>query len=127
MDSLLFIIRTFSEKDRKPNGSLAASSPNSRQDPHFYQAVLASNCCIALAKAHAAAILANGEIYSGNVPIARQCAVMLMETPHFVAVETEGTELRYMFKLSNVELKEAEDAGRMIVSLSQGDIGVHTM
>jgi len=86
--------------------------------------LLASNCCIALAKAHAAAILANGDVYSGNVPLARQCSVMLMETPHFVAVKAEeGTESGYMFKVSNLALKEAEDIGRMIVSLSQGEMG----
>jgi hypothetical protein len=124
LDSLLFIIRTFSETYAS---SSADASFNSRQNPYFYQALLASNCCIALAKAHAAAILANVELYSGNVPIARQCAVMLMETPHFIAVETDdGTEPGYMFKVSNIALIEAEDFGRMIVSLSQGEMGVST-
>ena len=95
------------------------------QNPAFHHAILAANCCIALAKAHSAAILAQGDVCSGNVPISRQCSIMLMEIPHFITVETDdGNEPGYMFKVSNMTLNEAEDFGRYIASLSQGDIVV---
>ena len=101
------------------------SSPVLSKNIYLHHAILAANCCIALAKAHSVSQLSPEEACSGNVPISRQCAIMLMEMPHFITLKTDdGSEPGYMFKVSSMTLKEAENLGRVIVALSQGDIAV---
>jgi hypothetical protein len=123
LDSLLFIIRATEEEHadvfRSSDG--AQDLPLiSQKTSSLHHGVLAANCCIALAKAHTAAILADGDICSGNVPIYRQCAIMLKEVRHFIAFPADdGLDPGYMFKVSNLTLQEADDIGRMITRISQ--------
>ena len=64
----------------------------------FNHARLAANCCVALGKAHCAAVHTEGDLllmsaYSrGSVPVERQLAQMLFEVPHHMKVGGPGGE-----------------------------------
>lgn len=108
----------------------------------FYHAKLAANCCVALGKAHCAAVHTEGDLllmsaYSrGSVPIERQLAQMLFEVPHHMKVMPpaaagagngpgEGQQ-QYdaEFTLTELSMQQAEDLASSIKALDDGKIDV---
>merc|ERR1739845_67255 len=98
LDSLMFILSNYS-------CSLSGETPISETHESFSSfkqgggafshAKLAAHCCVALGKAHCAAVHTEGDLllmsaYSrGSVPVERQLAQMLFEVPHHMnAVHT---------------------------------------
>jgi len=100
-------------------------------DPNFFHSKLASNCCVALGKAHCAMVHTNGEEMIAasvhvTVPITKQVAQMLFEVPHFMAlkIDSEG-EIKEVFKLTTeMSVQQAEHLAASIVSLSMGKIEI---
>jgi hypothetical protein len=100
----------------------------------FIQARLASNCCVALGKAHCAAVHTEGDMllmsaYSrGSVPVKRQLAQMLFEVPHHMKVlnpPVDGTgDQQYDadFTLTELSMQQAEDLASSIKALDDGKI-----
>ena len=105
----------------------------------FFHARLAANCCVALGKAHCAAIHTEGDLllmsaYSrGSVPVERQLAQMLFEVPHHMKVippsaqsnvgageNTQDVE----FTLTELSMQQAEDLASSIKALDDGEIDV---
>jgi hypothetical protein len=100
----------------------------------FIHARLASNCCVALGKAHCAAVHTEGDMllmsaYSrGSVPVQRQLAQMLFEVPHHMKVvntpvDGEGDQ-QYdaEFTLTELSMQQAEDLASSIKALDDGKI-----
>ena len=107
----------------------------------FYHAKLAANCCVALGKAHCAAVHTEGDLllmsaYSrGSVPIERQLAQLLFEVPHHMKVMSnpapgaggggEGQQqFDAEFTLTELSMQQAEDLARSIKALDDGKIDV---
>ena len=90
----------------------------------FVHARLASNCCVALGKAHCAAVHTEGDMllmsaYSrGSVPVQRQLAQMLFEVPHHMKVDQQHDE----FTLTELSMQQAEDLASSIKALDDGKI-----
>ena len=103
LDSLMFILSNYF---RNYSSFLRGETPTmmtegEKEEPFksykvggnaFYHAKLAANCCVALGKAHCAAVHTEGDLllmsaYSrGSVPVERQLAQMLFEVPHHMKV-----------------------------------------
>lgn len=102
LDSLMFILSNYF---RNYSSFLRNETPiimsGEKEEPFssfkqggnaFFHAKLAANCCVALGKAHCAAVHTEGDLllmsaYSrGSVPIERQLAQMLFEVPHHMKV-----------------------------------------
>mmetsp|Transcript_16292 Transcript_16292/g.26583 ORF Transcript_16292/g.26583 Transcript_16292/m.26583 type:complete len:136 (+) Transcript_16292:3-410(+) len=114
----------------------------------FYHAKLAANCCVALGKAHCAAVHTEGDLllmsaYSrGSVPVERQLAQMLFEVPHHMkvmkpsAVQNNGAgegsgggqhqqqQFDGEFTLTELSMQQAEDLASSIKGLDDGKIDV---
>lgn len=109
----------------------------------FFHARLAANCCVALGKAHCAAVHTEGDLllmsaYSrGSVPVERQLAQMLFEVPHHMKVTNPSTQNSSTggptkdamhdhaeFALTELSMQQAEDLARSIKSLDDGNIDV---
>ena len=115
----------------------------------FFHARLAANCCVALGKAHCAAVHTEGDLllmsaYSrGSVPVERQLAQMLFEVPHHMKVMNngslsgddgfviggEGGQQQQQFDnaeftLTELSMQQAEDLASSIKALDDGKIDV---
>jgi hypothetical protein len=105
----------------------------------FYHAKLAANCCVALGKAHCAAVHTEGDLllmsaYSrGSVPVERQLAQMLFEVPHHMIVmnpsagsDTGESQQKFdaEFTLTELSMQQAEDLASSIKALDDGKIDV---
>ena len=103
----------------------------------FSHAKLAANCCVALGKAHCAAVHTEGDLllmsaYSrGSVPVERQLAQMLFEVPHHMIVmnpvQNNGTNEHHFdveFTLTELSMQQAEDLASSIKALDDGRIDV---
>jgi len=134
LDSLMFILRAFflnyAEIKRK-SGEKTIPVETYMADPNFYHAKLASNCCVALAKAHCAMAHTNGEdiivtFAHITVPLTKQVAQMLYDVPHHMVLNTEKDgETQEVFKLTTeMSIEQAENLASSIVSLSMGKIEV---
>ena len=101
----------------------------------FNHARLAANCCVALGKAHCAAVHTEGDLllmsaYSrGSVPVERQLAQMLFEVPHHMKVGGPGGEagqgegpFEAEFALTELSMQQAEDLASSIKALDDGRI-----
>jgi hypothetical protein len=139
LDSLMFILRAFflnyADIQRK-NGEKTIPVETYMADPNFYHAKLASNCCVALAKAHCAMAHTTGEeMIASNahmtVPLTKQVAQMLYDVPHHMVLNTEKDgEREEVFKLTTeMSVEQAENLASSILSLSMGkiDIGLQEM
>jgi len=93
----------------------------------FYHAKLAANCCVALGKAHCAAIHTEGDLllmsaYSrGSVPVERQLAQMLFEVPHHMNADNQFDG---EFTLTELSMQQSEDLASSIKALDDGKIDV---
>lgn len=109
----------------------------------FYHAKLAANCCVALGKAHCAAVHTEGDLllmsaYSrGSVPVQRQLAQMLFEVPHHMKVmnpsaagsgnninDNQQQQFDAEFTLTELSMQQAEDLASSIKALDDGKIDV---
>ncbi len=107
----------------------------------FYHAKLAANCCVALGKAHCAAVHTEGDLllmsaYSrGSVPVERQLAQLLFEVPHHMKVMSNAApgaggggegqqQFDAEFTLTELSMQQAEDLARSIKALDDGKIDV---
>lgn len=112
----------------------------------FYHAKLAANCCVALGKAHCAAVHTEGDLllmsaYSrGSVPVERQLAQMLFEVPHHMKVmnsalsptavggdesnQHQQQQFDGEFVLTELSMQQAEDLASSIKALDDGKIDV---
>ena len=109
----------------------------------FYHSKLAANCCVALGKAHCAAVHTEGDLllmsaYSrGSVPIERQLAQMLFEVPHHMKVRSNSVDANNgtgesqqqqfadaEFTLTELSMQQAEDLASSIKALDDGKIDV---
>ncbi|KAL9191175.1 hypothetical protein ACHAXT_000881 [Thalassiosira profunda] len=146
LDSLMFILsnyfRNYSSFLRKETPAFAEgeAEPFSSFKPGgsaFNHARLAANCCVALGKAHCAAVHTEGDLllmsaYSrGSVPVERQLAQMLFEVPHHMKVGGPGGEsgqaegpFEAEFALTELSMQQAEDLASSIKALDDGRIDV---
>jgi len=167
LDSLMFILsnyfRNYSSFLRNEQPTATTNETMEVAEPFasfkqggnaFYHAKLAANCCVALGKAHCAAVHTEGDLllmsaYSrGSVPVERQLAQMLFEVPHHMkvmnsaAVQTgngagEGNgvgasqlsqqqQQQYdgEFTLTELSMQQAEDLASSIKALDDGQIDV---
>ena len=134
LDSLMYLLRAFflnyAELQRQ-SGKTTIPVETYMADPNFFHAKLASNCCVALGKAHCAMVHTNGEEMIAatahiTVPITKQLAQMLYEVPHHMALKSnvDGEE-KEIFKLTTeMSIQQAEDLASSIVSLSMGKVEV---
>lgn len=138
MDSLLYIIRIYFQSilykkfNHSPNTGNFTIPPESLMvDPSFIHAKLASNCCIALGKAHCALVHTDGDLVlmssynHGTVPITRQLAQMLHEVPYNVPMSTSENDNNITsetFTLKEISLQHAEDLANSIANLAEGRI-----
>lgn len=134
LDSIMYILRAFflnyADIQRK-TGEKSIPVETYMADPNYYHAKLASNCCVALAKAHCAmahttgedAIATNAHI---TVPLTKQVAQMLYDVPHHMVLKTEKDgETQEIFKLTTeMSIEQAENLASSIVSLSMGKIEI---
>jgi hypothetical protein len=145
LDSLMFILsnyfRNYSSYLRKETHMKITESE--KEEPFtsfmsgnaFYHAKLAANCCVALGKAHCAAVHTEGDLllmsaYSrGSVPIERQLAQMLFEVPHHMkamnpAGVNSANENQQLFDaeftLTELSMQQAEDLASSIKALDDG-------
>lgn len=95
----------------------------------FIHARLASNCCVALGKAHCAAVHTDGDMllmsaYSrGSVPVQRQLAQMLFEIPHHMKnINSTSDQNDAEFILTELSMQQAEDLASSIKALDDGKI-----
>ena len=98
LDSLMLILSTYFRsyssflRNIQPQDTNEQFKSYKVGGPAFIHARLASNCCVALGKAHCAAVHTEGDMllmsaYSrGSVPVQRQLAQMLFEVPHHMKV-----------------------------------------
>lgn len=135
LDSLMYILRKFFlhyADVRKRNADGTIPTETYMSDPNYFHSKLASNCCVALAKAHCALShnAAEEQVETNvhmTVPIAKQVAQMLYEVPHHMVLKTDGTEgeNKEVFKLTTeMSTQQAEDLALSIVSLSMGKIEI---
>ena len=154
LDSLMFILsnyfRSYSSFVRSPHKPVLTESNESfsslkQGDSAFIHAKLAANCCVALGKAHCAAIHTEGDLllmsaYSrGNVPVERQLAQMLFEVPHHMNAihanvgvgdissacgSQQHNQFDGEFTLTELSMQQAEDLARSIKALDDGNIDV---
>lgn len=158
LDSLMFILsnyfRNYSSFVRNEKSALL--SEVEKEEPFqsfkqggaaFHHAKLAANCCVALGKAHCAAVHTEGDLllmsaYSrGSVPIERQLAQMLFEVPHHMNVMNtatnnscangDATQAQQQqqfdsaeFTLTELSMQQAEDLASSITALDDGRIDV---
>ena len=154
LDSLMFILSNYF---RNYSSFLRGETPTmmtegEKEEPFksykvggnaFYHAKLAANCCVALGKAHCAAVHTEGDLllmsaYSrGSVPVERQLAQMLFEVPHHMKVMSTnvgnavGGEAQQQlqqfdaeFTLTELSMQQAEDLASSIKALDDGKIDV---
>ena len=138
LDSLMYILssyfRNYSSylRDETPGLEVEPFSAFQKGGIAFYHARLAANCCVALGKAHCAAIHTEGDLllmsaYSrGSVPVERQLAQMLFEVPHHMKViPTDGENTQDVeFTLTELSMQQAEDLASSIKALDDGEIDV---
>jgi len=134
LDSLMFILRAFflSYADiQRKSGEKSIPVETYMADPNFYHAKLASNCCVALAKAHCAMAHTNREDMIASsahmtIPLTKQVAQTLYDVPHHMVLNTEKDgESQEIFKLTTeMSIEQAEDLASSIVNLSMGKIDV---
>lgn len=164
LDSLMFILSnyfrnysSFLRNETPPFANAEAAEPFSsfkQGGQAFYHARLAANSCVALGKAHCAAVHTEGDLllmsaYSrGSVPVQRQLAQMLFEVPHHMQVMTppqgEGgqdgdgakgevgggqqqqvpQQFDMEFTLTELSMQQAEDLASSIKALDDGNIDV---
>ena len=108
------------------SSSFLLSSPSSSQLLLLSEA----NCCVALGKAHCAAVHTEGDLllmsaYSrGSVPIERQLAQMLFEVPHHLSSYGAGARGHHQFEaeftLTELSMQQAEDLASSIKALNDG-------
>jgi len=133
IDSLLYIIRMFfksyvTKEINMTNGIKTLISSN--VNPRLFHAKLASNCCIALGKAHCALVHTEGDLllmssyYHGTVPVSRQLAQMLHEVPYNVPTFSDNGRSE-SFKLAEISLQGAEDLAKCIFELAEGRISTY--
>jgi hypothetical protein len=145
LDSLMFILsnyfRNYSSYLR--NETPIKMTETEKEEPFtsfksgnaFCHAKLAANCCVALGKAHCAAVHTEGDLllmsaYSrGSVPIERQLAQMLFEVPHHMKVMipagvNSANENQQLFDgeftLTELSMQQAEDLASSIKALDDG-------
>lgn len=134
LDSLMYILRAFflnyADVQHEAGGK-PIPVETYMADPNYFHSKLASNCCVALGKAHCAMVHANGEemISTGvhvTVPLPKQIAQLLYEVPHHMALKTDlDGENKEIFKLTTeMSPQQAEDLASSIVSLSMGKIEI---
>jgi len=147
LDSLMFILSNYF---RNYSSFLRNETPLKMSDTEmmepfssyksgnaFYHAKLAANCCVALGRAHCAAVHTGGDLllmsaYSrGSVPIERQLAQMLFEVPHHMKVtnpvlSSDGlhTQFDAEFTLTELSMQQAEDLASSIKALDDGNVDV---
>ena len=145
LDSLMFILsnyfRNYSSflRDEAPISETQEPLSSFKQGGEaFFHAKLAANCCVALGKAHCAAVHTEGDLllmsaYSrGSVPVERQLAQMLFEVPHQMKVinpgQNNGTNENQFdvehFTLTELSMQQAEDLASSIKALDDGNIDV---
>lgn len=158
LDSLMFILsnyfRNYSSFVRNEKSALLSEVEKEEHFQSFKQggaafhhAKLAANCCVALGKAHCAAVHTEGDLllmsaYSrGSVPIERQLAQMLFEVPHHMKVmntatnnscangdATQAQQQQHFdsaeFTLTELSMQQAEDLASSITALDDGRIDV---
>eukprot|EP00804_Cyclotella_cryptica_P007112 CCRYP_014533-RB/>CCRYP_014533-RB protein AED:0.07 eAED:0.07 QI:14/1/1/1/1/1/5/86/847 len=149
LDSLMFILssyfRNYSAFQRDEPPLSETKEPFESFKPGgnaFFHARLAANCCVALGKAHCAAVHTEGDLllmsaYSrGSVPVERQLAQMLFEVPHHMkvihpnqsngsgGVTNDNTYDHAEFTLTELSMQQAEDLASSIKSLDDGNIDV---
>jgi len=134
LDSLMYIIRAFfldyANTQRQTQSDLPVETYAA--DLNFLHAKLASNCCVALGKAHCAVAHSQGEEMISatvhvSVPLTKQVAQMLYEVPHHTAVKTNGEgvggENQEVFKLTTeMSPNQAEALATSVTSLSAGKV-----
>ncbi|KAL7503392.1 hypothetical protein ACHAXN_001213 [Cyclotella atomus] len=150
LDSLMYILSNYF---RNYSAFLRNEPPvNETREPFqsfkpgsnaFFHARLAANCCVALGKAHCAAVHTEGDLllmsaYSrGSVPIERQLAQMLFEVPYHMNVNNpiqpnliggpnnkDGMHDHVEFTLTELSMQQAEDLASSIKSLDDGNIDI---
>ena len=154
LDSLMFILSNYF---RNYSSFLRGETPTiltegEKKEPFksykvggnaFYHAKLAANCCVALGKAHCAAVHTEGDLllmsaYSrGSVPVERQLAQMLFEVPHHMKVmntnvgnavggeaQQQQQQFDAEFTLTELSMQQAEDLASSIKALDDGKINV---
>ena len=139
LDSMMYILRAFflSYADvQRESGSKSIPVETYMADPNYFHSKLASNCCVALAKAHCAMVHSSGEEMIAasvhvTVPMTKQIAQMLYEVPHHMALQTDfdgdrSGEKKEIFKLTTeMSPQQAEDLASSIFSLSMGKIEIN--
>eukprot|EP00569_Conticribra_weissflogii_P001251 CAMPEP_0171355144 /NCGR_PEP_ID=MMETSP0878-20121228/45071_1 /TAXON_ID=67004 /ORGANISM="Thalassiosira weissflogii, Strain CCMP1336" /LENGTH=187 /DNA_ID=CAMNT_0011861137 /DNA_START=20 /DNA_END=583 /DNA_ORIENTATION=- len=151
LDSLMYILSTYF---RNYSSFLREEPPTHETSEQFisfkpggeafHHAKLAANCCVALGKAHCAAVHTEGDLllmsaYSrGSVPVERQLAQMLFEVPHHMKVlnhpggqggsvgggGNDGVVEGEYFTLTELSMQQAEDLASSIKALDDGRIDV---
>jgi len=126
IDSLMHIIRSYCNNSFIPLENLHISMDVTKleKDVAFFHAKTASNCCIALGKAHCALVHTEGDLllmssYShGSVPVSRQLAQMLYEVPHHEVINSNEVD-KESFTLAELSLQQAEELSRSILYLAE--------
>ncbi|KAL7464096.1 hypothetical protein ACHAXS_004564 [Conticribra weissflogii] len=151
LDSLMYILSTFFRnyssflRDEAPTHETSEPFVSFKPGGEaFHHAKLAANCCVALGKAHCAAVHTEGDLllmsaYSrGTVPVERQLAQMLFEVPHHMKVinhsggqnggvgggGNDGALEGEYFTLTELSMQQAEDLASSIKALDDGRIDV---
>jgi len=139
LDSLMLILSTYFRnyssfsRNIQPQDTKEQFKSYKQGGQAFIHARLASNCCVALGKAHCAAVHTEGDMllmsaYSrGSVPVQRQLAQMLFEVPHHMKVinpSVDGTTDQHdaEFTLTELSMQQAEDLASSIKALDDGKI-----
>eukprot|EP00985_Skeletonema_marinoi_P006738 scaffold2933_cov176-Skeletonema_marinoi.AAC.3 len=139
LDSLMLILSTYFRnyssffRNIQPQDTKEQFKSYKQGGQAFIHARLASNCCVALGKAHCAAVHTEGDMllmsaYSrGSVPVQRQLAQMLFEVPHHMKVvnsPVDGTAEQHdaEFTLTELSMQQAEDLASSIKALDDGKI-----
>eukprot|EP00986_Skeletonema_menzelii_P012708 scaffold7158_cov151-Skeletonema_menzelii.AAC.5 len=141
LDSLMLILSTYFRnyssfvRNVQPQDTKEQLKSYKPGGQAFVHARLASNCCVALGKAHCAAVHTEGDMllmsaYSrGSVPVQRQLAQMLFEVPHHMKVinpSVDGTADQHdaEFTLTELSMQQAEDLASSIKALDDGNIDI---